>query len=49
MIGRIFARCCEKPANEPNEATWKRIGSLLGAFSPQDCANYLTKSGYASK
>ena len=23
------------------------IGRLLGAFSPQECANYLTNSGYA--
>jgi transposase len=30
------------------EATWKRIGSLLDAFSPAECANYLTNAGYAS-
>jgi transposase len=30
------------------EATWKRIGSLLNAFPPQECANYLRNSGYAS-
>ena len=30
------------------EATWKRIGSLLDHFSPQECANYLVNSGYAS-
>ena len=30
------------------EATWKSIGSLLEAFSPAECANYLTNSGYAS-
>ncbi|MFA7604840.1 MAG: IS630 family transposase, partial [Novosphingobium sp.] len=30
------------------EATWRRIGSLLDAFSPQECANYLRNSGYAS-
>ena len=30
------------------EATWKRIGELLDAFSPQECANYLVNSGYAS-
>lgn len=29
-------------------ATWKRIGTLLEAFSPQECANYLSNSGYAS-
>jgi transposase len=30
------------------EATWKRIGSLLDAFAPTECANYLRNSGNAS-
>ena len=30
------------------EATWQRIGNLLDQFSPQECANYLRNSGYAS-
>ena len=30
------------------EATWKQIGSLLDHFTPQECANYLVNSGYAS-
>ncbi|MBM3504849.1 MAG: IS630 family transposase, partial [Alphaproteobacteria bacterium] len=30
------------------EATWRGIGQLLEAFSPQECANYLTNAGYAS-
>ncbi len=29
------------------EETWKSIGTLLDAFTPQECANYLTNSGYA--
>jgi transposase len=29
------------------EQTWKSIGSLLDAFSKQECANYLVNSGYA--
>lgn len=29
-------------------AVWNRIGSLLGAFSPTECANYLRHAGYAS-
>lgn len=29
-------------------ATWKRIGTLLAEFSPDECANYLVNSGYAS-
>lgn len=30
------------------EATWKRIGSLLTCFSPDECGNYLVNSGYAA-
>ncbi|MDB5564551.1 MAG: transposase, partial [Tardiphaga sp.] len=30
------------------DATWKRIGALLGKFSPTECANYFVNSGYAS-
>ena len=30
------------------EDTWRRIGSLLDCFSPNECANYLIDSGYAS-
>jgi transposase len=37
-----------KSAEQKQEATWPRIGSLLDAFSPQDCANCLTNSGHAS-
>lgn len=37
-----------KAAERTVEATWKRIGSLLDAFTPQECANYLANSGYAS-
>jgi transposase len=29
-------------------ATWQRIGKLLDEFTPQECANYLANSGYAS-
>jgi transposase len=29
------------------EETWKSIGTLLDAFSPQECQNYLVSSGYA--
>ena len=29
------------------DATWKRIGSLLDCFSPDECINYLLNSGYA--
>lgn len=30
------------------EATWKRVGALLEAFSPHECAAYLRHAGYAS-
>lgn len=30
------------------EATWRRIGSLLDYFTPDECRNYLVNSGYAS-
>ena len=30
------------------EATWKGIGQLLDAFSPDECANYFKNAGYAS-
>ena len=30
------------------EATWNGIGALLDHFTPQECANYLANSGYAS-
>jgi transposase len=37
-----------KAAERSVEATWKRIGALLGKFSPAECANYFVNSGYAS-
>jgi transposase len=30
------------------EATWRRAGELLDAFTPQECANYLRNAGYGS-
>jgi transposase len=30
------------------ETTWGRIGELLRCFSPTECANYFSNSGYAS-
>ena len=30
------------------EATWKRVGKLLDAFTPRECAAYLRHAGYAS-
>ncbi len=50
-IEQVFAKLKTllRKANERTvEATWMRIGSLLDAFSPTECANYLVNSGYAS-
>jgi transposase len=50
-IEQVFAKLkhlLRKSAERTQEATWRRIGSLLDAFSPQECANYLRNSGYAS-
>ena len=30
------------------EASWRRVGILLDAFSPEECQNYLRHAGYAS-
>ena len=30
------------------EATWRKVGELLGLFSAEECANYLKNSGYVS-
>ena len=50
-IEQLFAKLktlLRKAAERTVEATWKRIGALLDHFSPQECANYLRNSGYAS-
>ena len=50
-IEQVFAKLkllLRKAAERTVDATWKRIGSLLDAFPPHECANYLRNSGYAS-
>jgi len=50
-IEQVFAKLkhlLRKSAERTQEATWRRIGSLLDAFPPAECANYLKNSGYAS-
>ena len=50
-IEQVFAKLkalLRKAAERTVEATWRRIGTLLDEFSPQECANYFTNSGYAS-
>ncbi len=50
-IEQVFAKLkalLRKAAERTVEATWRRIGQLLDAFRPAECANYLTNAGYAS-
>lgn len=50
-IEQVFAKLktlLRKAGERTVEATWKRIGALLDHFHPQECANYLKNSGYAS-
>jgi transposase len=50
-IEQVFAKLktlLRKAAERTVEATWKRIGALLSAFTPQECANYIANAGYAS-
>lgn len=51
-IEQVFAKLkhlLRKAAERTADATWQRIGSLLDAFSPDECQNYFSNSGYASK
>jgi hypothetical protein len=49
--GRIFhhlrGRYLRKAGARTREALWDVIGQLLDTFSPSECRNYLTNSGYA--
>ena len=50
-IEQVFAKLktlLRKAAERSVETTWRRIGSLLDHFSPQECANYLGNAGYAA-
>ena len=50
-IEQVFAKLktlLRKAAPRSVETTWRQIGSLLDAFPPYECANYLRNSGYAS-
>ena len=50
-IEQVFAKLktllCKAEARTI-EAVTSAIGSILGAFTPQECANYVANSGYAS-
>jgi transposase len=50
-IEQVFAKLktlLRSAAERTVEDTWRRIGSLLGHFTPQECANYIANAGYAS-
>lgn len=50
-IEQVFAKLktlLRKAAERSVEATWKRIGNILDAFPPNECAAYLRNCGYAS-
>jgi transposase len=49
-IEQVFAKLkhlMRKAAERTQEATWKRIGTLLDYFTAKECAAYLANSGYA--
>lgn len=50
-IEQVFAKLKHLlRAAEPRdvEATWRKVGELLGLFTAEECANYLKNSGYVS-
>ena len=50
-IEQVFAKLkhlMRKAQPRDSEAIWRRVGQLLGLFSPKECANYLANSGYGS-
>ena len=50
-IEQVFAKLkhlMREAAERSHEATWRRVGSLLDTFSPDECRNYLRNAGYAS-
>ena len=50
-IEQVFAKLkhlMRKAQPRSIENTWRKVGELLDRFSPQECANYLANSGYAS-
>lgn len=50
-IEQVFAKLktlLRKAGERSVTATWHRIATLLDAFTPKECANYLVNAGYAS-
>jgi transposase len=50
-IEQVFAKLkhlMRKASSRTVEATWRSAGELLANFTPEECGNYFTNSGYAS-
>ena len=50
-IEQVFAKLkhlLRKAAERSKETVWRRIGTLLDQFTPQECENFLKNSGYGS-
>jgi len=50
-IEQVFAKLktlLRKAAERTVDDTWRRIGTLIPSFTPQECANYIANAGYAS-
>ncbi len=48
MVFSKLKALLKKAAHRPVEVLWNEIGTLLDAFSPQECANYFKSAGYVS-
>ncbi len=49
-IEQLFAKLkhlLRRSQERNTEDAWRRIGTLLDQFTPQECNNYLVNSGYA--
>ena len=49
-IEQVFSKLktlLRKASERAVEANWKRVGAPLDEFTPNECAHYLAKSGYA--
>ena len=50
-IEQVFAKLktlLRKAEERTIEAVWRRIGTLLECFTPEECTNYFRNAGYAS-
>jgi transposase len=43
-----FKALLRQASERSRDALWNRIGQILDAFKPDECANYLAHAGYAS-